>query len=115
SGHKECELIRYAAVAKAASVSWQKAESCIRDTTSLMSHCLHKGESVALVLKDVGVLLVEGTRVRMRFYYDFLERLSGKKNLEEAVFKIPRLMDVIVSRVTSVASLTFSGRVIIFP
>ncbi|OXB52657.1 UNVERIFIED_CONTAM: hypothetical protein H355_001047 [Colinus virginianus] len=114
-GHKECELIQYAAVAGAASVSWQKAESCIRDTVSLMSHCLQKGENTALVLKDVGVLLIEGTRVQMKFYYDFLERLSGKKNLEEAVFKIPQLMDMTVSRVAAVASLTFSGRVIIFP
>ncbi|OXB66073.1 hypothetical protein ASZ78_010978 [Callipepla squamata] len=114
-GHKECELIQYAVVAGAASVSWQKAESCVRDTVSLMSHCLQKGENTALVLKDVGVLLIEGTRVQMKFYYNFLERLSGKKNLEEAFFKIPRLMDMTVSQVAAVASLTFSGRVIIFP
>ena len=35
-----------------------------------------------------GALLTEGTRVQMKFYYDFLERLSGKENLEEAVFKV---------------------------
>ncbi|XP_040541751.1 coiled-coil domain-containing protein 81-like [Gallus gallus] len=114
-GHKECELVQYTTVAEAASVSWEEAESCIRGTTSFMSHCLKKGENIALVLKDVGVLLIEGSRVQMKFYYDFLERLCGKENLEEAVFKIPWLMDMIVSPVAAMASLTFSGRVIIFP
>lgn len=35
-----------------------------------------------------GALLTEGTRVQMKFYYDFLERLSGKENLEETVSKV---------------------------
>lgn len=87
-GHKECELVQYTTVAEAASVSWEEAESCIRGTTSFMSHCLKKGENIALVLKDVGVLLIEGSRVQMKFYYDFLERLSGKENLEETVSKV---------------------------
>ncbi|XP_031411962.1 coiled-coil domain-containing protein 81-like [Meleagris gallopavo] len=87
-GDKECELVQYTMVAETASVSWEEAESCIRGTTSLMSHCLQKGENIALVLKDVGVLVIEGTRVQMKFYYDFLERFSGKENLEEAIFKV---------------------------
>lgn len=28
----------------------------------------------------------------MRFYYDFLERMSGKKNLERAAFKVSILV-----------------------
>ncbi|KAM6369981.1 uncharacterized protein J5M81_013732 [Pluvialis apricaria] len=82
---------------------------------SLLSHCLRKGENIALILKEVGVLLIEGTKVRMKFYHDFLARLSGKENLEKVVFKVPHLLDVIVSPVVPVASLSFSGRVIIFP
>ncbi|XP_072202570.1 uncharacterized protein [Excalfactoria chinensis] len=114
-GHKEYELVQYTTVAETASVSWEEAESCVRGITSLMAHCLKKGENVTLVLKDVGVLLIEGTRVQMKFYYAFLERLCGKENLEKAVFKIPQLMDMIVSPVAAMSSLTFSGRVIIFP
>lgn len=34
------------------------------------------------------MLLIEGTRVQMKFYYDFLERISGKENLEKVVFKV---------------------------
>ncbi|NXJ72996.1 CCD81 protein, partial [Rostratula benghalensis] len=112
-GNKELEPLKYSKVAT--SVPRQKVEDSIQGTTSLLSHCLAKGENVALVLKDVGLLLIEGTKVRMKFYHDFLERLSGKENLEKVVFKVPELLDVMVSPVVPVASLTFSGHVIIFP
>ncbi|XP_072704724.1 uncharacterized protein [Ciconia boyciana] len=113
--HKELEPLKYAKVAAAASVSRRKVEGCIQGTMSLLSHCLRKGQNVALILKDIGLLLIEGTKVQMKFYYDFLERLSGKQNLEKVIFKVPQLLDMVVSRVLPVASLTFSGRVIIFP
>ncbi|KGL87061.1 Coiled-coil domain-containing protein 81, partial [Charadrius vociferus] len=114
-GNKELEPLKYAKVAMAASVSRRKVEVCIQGTTSLLSHCLGKGENVALVLRDTGVLLIEGRRVKMKFFYNFLERISGKKNLEIAGFKVPELLDMVVSQVAPVASLTFSGHVIIFP
>lgn len=69
-------------------MSRQKVENCIQGTMSLLSHCLGKGENVALVLRDVGVLLIEGTRVQMKFYLSFLERMSGKENFEKATFKV---------------------------
>ena len=84
--------MKYAKVAVDAAVSVRKVEDCIQGTTSLLSHCLGKGENVALVLRDVGVLLIEGRRVEMRFYYDFLERMSGKRNLERAAFKVSVLV-----------------------
>ncbi|XP_031466499.1 coiled-coil domain-containing protein 81-like, partial [Phasianus colchicus] len=87
-GHKEVEALKYSQVAAAASVSRQTAKACIFGTTSLVSHCLKKGENIAFVLKDIGVLLIEGTRVHVKFYYDFLERISGKENLEKVVFKV---------------------------
>ncbi|NXN55448.1 CCD81 protein, partial [Rynchops niger] len=114
-GNKELEPLRYSKVAAVTSVPRRKAEDCIQGTTSLLSHCLGKGENVALPLKDVGLLLIEGTKVQMKFYHHFLEKLSGKENLEKVIFKVPRLLDVMVSPVVPVASLTFSGRVILFP
>ncbi|KAF1614949.1 Coiled-coil domain-containing protein 81, partial [Eudyptes chrysolophus] len=114
-GDKELEPLKYAKVATDASVSRRKAEGCILGVTSLLSHCLGKGENVALVLRDVGVLLIEGRRVQMKFYSDFLERITGKRIQEGATFKVPQLLDMVVSRMVPVASLTLTGRVIIFP
>ncbi|NWX22183.1 CCD81 protein, partial [Aegotheles bennettii] len=115
AGNKELEPLKYSKVATKVLVSRKKVESCIQGTTSLLCHCLQKGENVALVLKDLGVLLIEGKKVQMKFYHRFLERLSGKENLEKAFVQIPQLLDMVVSPVVPVASLTFSGRVIVFP
>ncbi|XP_040562060.1 uncharacterized protein LOC121113457 [Gallus gallus] len=114
-GHREVEPLKCAEVAAAASVSWQTGEACIYGTTSLVSHCLTKGENIAFVLKDIGVLLIDGTRVQMKYYRDFLERICGKEDLKIALSKVPWLRDMVVSRVAVLASLTFSGRVIVFP
>ncbi|NWW47923.1 CCD81 protein, partial [Pedionomus torquatus] len=112
-GNKELEPLKFSQVAT--SLPRQKVEECVLGTTSLLSHCLAKGENVALVLKDLGFLLIEGTKVQMKFYHEFLARLTGKENLEKVVFKVPGLLDMMVSPTVPVASLTFSGRVIIFP
>ncbi|XP_048785722.1 coiled-coil domain-containing protein 81-like isoform X2 [Lagopus muta] len=112
---KEVEPLKYTEVAAAASVRWQTGKACILDTTSLVCHCLRKGEDVAFVLKDVGVLLIQGTGVQMKFYYDFLESINGKENLEKVVLKVPWLLDLVVSRVVAAASLMSSGRAVVFP
>lgn len=65
-----------------------RVEGILQATMSLLSRCLGTGEDVALVLRDIGVLLVEQRRVQMRFYHDFLEAVSGKENLEKGVFKV---------------------------
>ncbi|NWU10468.1 CCD81 protein, partial [Cephalopterus ornatus] len=67
TGDKQLEPLKYAEVAVQASVSRRKAESCILGTTSLLYQCLAKGESVAFILRDVGVLLIEGRKAHMRF------------------------------------------------
>ncbi|NWU90606.1 CCD81 protein, partial [Upupa epops] len=110
-GNKMLEPLKYTKVAVAASVSRQKVESGIAGTTSLLSYCLEKGENIALKLKDVGVLVIEGTKVQMWFYRDFLDTLLGKENVKNVVSKVPQLL----SHRVPIASLTSSRRIIIFP
>ncbi|KFO99966.1 Coiled-coil domain-containing protein 81, partial [Calypte anna] len=114
-GIKELQPIKYVKVAKATFVSWRKVENCIQGTTSLLCLCLGKGKNIALVLKDIGVLLIEDLRVQMKYFYKFLERMSGKENLEKAISKVPQMLDMVVSPVVPVVSLTVSERIIIFP
>ncbi|XP_072214395.1 uncharacterized protein [Excalfactoria chinensis] len=112
---RKVEALKSSQVAAAASVSWKTAQKCIQSTVSLLSSCLQNGENVAVVLKDVGVLLIDGLTFQMKFYYDFLEKLSGKENFRRAVRKAPSLLDMGVSHVTPVASLVFSGCLVVFP
>ena len=88
SAHREVETLKYSEVAAAASVTWQRGKTCIQSTVSLLSNCLKNGENVAFVLKDVGVLLFEGMSFGIKYYYDFLEKLSGKEKFRKAVFKV---------------------------
>ncbi|XP_027556918.1 uncharacterized protein LOC113976176 [Neopelma chrysocephalum] len=115
TGDKPLEPLKHAEVAAEASVSRRKAESCILGTTSLLYHCLAKGVSAAFVLRDVGVLLIEGRRAHMRFYPDFLEKMIGKKIQDRATLKVLQQLDLVVSREVPVASLAFSSRVLVFP
>ncbi|NWR87667.1 CCD81 protein, partial [Furnarius figulus] len=113
---KQLEPLKYSKVAVEASVSRSKAEGCILGTTSLLYHCLGRGESAAFVLRDVGVLLIEGRRAHMRFYPDFLEKMTGEKITGKTIQERARFkLDMVVSREVAIASLAFSSRVIIFP
>eukprot|EP00075_Anas_platyrhynchos_P004192 XP_012950043.2 coiled-coil domain-containing protein 81 isoform X3 [Anas platyrhynchos] len=76
---------------------------------------LRKGRNVALILKDIGMLLIEGTRVQMKYYHDFLEMMTGKDTLKEALLRVPGMLDLVIPRTATAASLTCSGHVIIFP
>nr|XP_038039319.1 coiled-coil domain-containing protein 81 isoform X2 [Anas platyrhynchos] len=82
---------------------------------SLFSRCIRKGRNVALILKDIGMLLIEGTRVQMKYYHDFLEMMTGKDKLKEALLRVPGMLDLVIPRTATAASLTCSGHVIIFP
>ncbi|NWS23455.1 CCD81 protein, partial [Polioptila caerulea] len=107
--------LRTFAVAAGLGLPRRRVEGVLQATMSLLSRCLGTGEDVALVLRDIGVLLVERRRVRMRFYHDFLEAVAGKENLEKGVFKIQELLDMVVPRGVPVAALTSFGSVIVFP
>ncbi|NXH26337.1 CCD81 protein, partial [Myiagra hebetior] len=112
---KKLESLQYAKVAEKASVSRRTVECCIRGTTSLLYHCLGKGMSVAFVVRDVGVLLIEGSTAQMRFYEDFLENVTGQRIQDRATLKALQQLDTVLSRVVPIASLSSTGRVIVFP
>ncbi|KFQ43639.1 Coiled-coil domain-containing protein 81, partial [Nestor notabilis] len=114
-GDKELKPLNYSKVATDAHVSRLKVKRCILGTTSLLSWCLGKGQNVALVLRDVGVLLIEAQLVQMRFYSAFLRRVAGKRSHKGAAAKVLQLLSMVVPPAVPIASLTFTGNVIIFP
>ncbi|XP_040550973.1 uncharacterized protein LOC107049409 isoform X2 [Gallus gallus] len=113
--HRKVEPLKYSKVAATASVTWQRAKMCIQSTVSLISGCLKNGENVAVVLKDIGVLHIDGLTFQMKFYRDFLEKLSGKEKFRRALLKAPWLLDMVASRAAPVASLALSGCLVVFP
>ncbi|XP_042739973.1 uncharacterized protein LOC122186964 [Lagopus leucura] len=112
---RKVEPMKYSKAAAAASLSWETLRTGIQSTMSLVAGCLQNGENVAIVLKDIGVLLIDGLTFQMKYFFDFLEKLSGKEKFGRAAFKAPWLLDVVVSRVAPVASLALSGCIVVFP
>ncbi|XP_040550978.1 uncharacterized protein LOC107049410 isoform X2 [Gallus gallus] len=51
----------------------------------------------------------------MKFYRDFLKKLSGKEKFRRALLKAPWLLDTVASRAAPVASLALSGCLVVFP
>ena len=88
SVHRKVEPLEYSKAAAAASLSCETLRTCIQSTVSLLSGCLQNGENVAVVLKDIGVLHIDGLTFQMKFFFDFLEKLSGKDTFRRAVFKV---------------------------
>nr|XP_047933319.1 coiled-coil domain-containing protein 81-like isoform X4 [Anser cygnoides] len=114
-GDKLLEPLRYTHIAAATFVSAKRVVGCIQATMSLFSRCIGKGKNVALILKDIGMLLIERPRVQMKYYRDFLEMMMGKDTLKEALLRVPGMLDLVIPRTATAASLTCSGHVIIFP
>jgi len=88
SVHRKVEPLKYSKAAAVASLSWQTLRTGIQSTVSLLSGCLQNGENVAIVLKDIGVLLIDGLTFQMKFFFDFLEKLSGKEKFRRATSKV---------------------------
>ncbi|XP_068779210.1 coiled-coil domain-containing protein 81-like [Struthio camelus] len=114
-GHKLSEPLKYARVASNISVPWKAVEACIEETMHLFSCCLESGKNAALVLKDIGMLVIQGVDVKMRFYRDFLRRLNGTEQLLEALLGMPEMRDSVLLGTETAASQTWSGHVIVFP
>ncbi|POI23313.1 hypothetical protein CIB84_012939, partial [Bambusicola thoracicus] len=74
-----------------------------------------KRRNVAFIWRDVGMLLIEGKRVQMKFYEDFLEKLNGTTDMLQALLGMPEMSKSVISRNDCVASQTTSGRVTVFP
>ncbi|XP_064359988.1 coiled-coil domain-containing protein 81-like [Dromaius novaehollandiae] len=114
-GHKEMEPLKCARIASDMSVPRQTVEACVEETLREFCRCLKSGQNVAFVLKDVGMLVIQGTNVKMRFYKSLLQRLNGTEQRLAALLGMPEMRDSVLSRTKTAASQTLSGRVFVFP
>ncbi|KFQ93414.1 Coiled-coil domain-containing protein 81, partial [Nipponia nippon] len=114
-GGKVLVPLWYTQIAAATFVSLKRVVGCIQDTMSLFSHCIGKGKTSVLILRDAGMLLIEHTRVQIKYYHDFLNMMTGKDILEEALLRVPGVLDLVIPRTATTASLSHSGCIVVFP
>lgn len=57
-------------------------------TMFLFRVCLENRKNVALIWSDVGMLIIHGKDVKMKFYTDFLKRLNGTDKMFQTLLKV---------------------------
>lgn len=88
SAHRHCEQLPYAQIASDNAVSESTVQLCIQRTMRLFGVCLENRKNVALIWRDVGMLIIQGKDVKMRFYRDFLKRLNGTDRMLQAALEV---------------------------
>ncbi|XP_071659107.1 coiled-coil domain-containing protein 81-like [Patagioenas fasciata] len=114
-GHQDFEQLPYAEIASENAVSEGTVQLYMERTTHLFHACVENGQNVAIIWRDVGMLIVQGKDMKMRFYLHFLERLNGTGKMLQALLEMPEMRDSVISRHDTAASQTSSGRVIVLP
>ncbi|XP_047909402.2 coiled-coil domain-containing protein 81-like isoform X1 [Anser cygnoides] len=114
-GHLHFEELPYAQIASENNVSESLVRLCIDRTTRLFCVCIEDRQNVAFLWRDVGMLIIEGKDVKMKFYEDFLKKLNGTTNALQALLRMPEMNNSVISHLDTAASQTASERVIVFP
>ncbi|KAK2529702.1 hypothetical protein Q9233_006869, partial [Columba guinea] len=114
-GRQDFEQLPFAQIASENAVSEGTVQLYMKRTAHLFHACLENRENVAIIWRDVGMLIVQGKDVKMRFYLDFLERLNGSGKMLQALLEMPEMRDSVISRHDTAASQTSSGRVMVLP
>ncbi|XP_071659109.1 uncharacterized protein [Patagioenas fasciata] len=114
-GHQDFEQLPYAEIASENAVSEGTVQLYMERTTHLFHAYLENRKNVAIIWRDVGMLIAEGKEIKKRFYLHFLERLNGAGKMLQALLEMPEMRDSVISRHDTAASQTSSGRVIVLP
>ncbi|XP_007079055.1 coiled-coil domain-containing protein 81 [Panthera tigris] len=72
-------------------------ESCVKETLLFLSRSISIKPSVEFTFKGIGILMIKGGKVKMRFYKDFLCKMDGTGALAEALTNRPGTVDSVLS------------------
>ncbi|GAB1292317.1 Coiled-coil domain-containing protein 81 [Apodemus speciosus] len=72
-------------------------EGCVKETLLFLSRSISVKQNVEFTFKGIGVLSIRDSKVKMRFYKDFLCSMDGSGNLTKALANRPGTMDSVLS------------------
>ncbi|XP_055479686.1 coiled-coil domain-containing protein 81 [Psammomys obesus] len=73
-------------------------EGCVKETLLFLSRSISIKQNVEFTFKGIGVLSIRDSKVKMRFYKDFLCAMDGSGTLTKALANRPGTMDSVMSR-----------------
>ncbi|XP_044521956.1 coiled-coil domain-containing protein 81 [Gracilinanus agilis] len=72
-------------------------EGCVKETLLFLSRSISIKQNVEFTFKGIGVLMIRDSKVKMRFYKDFLCAMDGSGNLVKALSNRPGTTDSVIS------------------
>ncbi|XP_068927169.1 coiled-coil domain-containing protein 81 [Petaurus breviceps papuanus] len=72
-------------------------EGCVKETLLFLSRSISVKQNVEFTFKGIGVLMIRDSKVKMRFYKDFLCAMDGSGNLVKALSNRPGTTDSVMS------------------
>nr|XP_035938037.1 coiled-coil domain-containing protein 81 isoform X1 [Halichoerus grypus] len=72
-------------------------EGCVKETLLFLSRSISIKQNVEFTFKGIGVLVIRGNKVKMRFYKDFLCSMDGSGALAKALANRPDTVDSVLS------------------
>lgn len=67
-------------------------EGCVKETLLFLSRSISVKQNVEFTFKGIGVLSIRDSKVKMRFYKDFLCSMDGSGTLSNALANVSRLL-----------------------
>ncbi|XP_076969451.1 coiled-coil domain-containing protein 81 [Tamandua tetradactyla] len=72
-------------------------EGCVKETLLFLSRSISIKQNVEFTFKRIGVLMIRDSKVKMRFYKDFLSAMDGSGALVKALANRPGTVDSVLS------------------
>ncbi|XP_058924488.2 coiled-coil domain-containing protein 81 isoform X1 [Kogia breviceps] len=72
-------------------------ERCVKEKLLSLSRSISTKQNVEFTFKGIGVLVITGGKVKMRFYKDFLCTMDGSETLARALANRPDTVDSVLS------------------
>ncbi|XP_054382139.1 coiled-coil domain-containing protein 81 isoform X2 [Pongo abelii] len=72
-------------------------EGCVKETLLFLSRSISMKQNVEFTFKGIGVLMIRDSKVKMRFYKDFLCTMDGSGALAKALANRPGTVDSVLS------------------
>nr|XP_020010082.1 coiled-coil domain-containing protein 81 isoform X1 [Castor canadensis] len=72
-------------------------EGCVKETLLFLSRSISIKQSMEFTFKGIGVLTIKDSKVKMRFYKDFLCTMDGSGTLMKALANRPGTVDSVLS------------------
>ncbi|XP_010596516.1 coiled-coil domain-containing protein 81 [Loxodonta africana] len=88
-------------------------EGCVKETLLFLSRSISTKQNVEFTFKGIGVLVIRNSKVKMKFYKDFLCAMDGSGTLVKALANRPGTVDSVLSSREDVGKRPCS--VLVFP